>query len=149
MSDNRAHPEPSMEEILSSISRIIAEDKPSDAAGASAEEEVLHLTEAIGDDGAVRHLTPPAGASGSSERIVSPPTAAAAATALGQLAEAARDRRREGDVAIGSSGRTLEDIVQEMMRPLLQAWLDQHLAGLVERLVREEIARVAGEAGLR
>jgi len=39
--------------------------------------------------------------------------------------------------------------VREMLGPLLQTWLDEHLPGLVERLVREEIARVVGEAGLR
>ena len=36
-----------------------------------------------------------------------------------------------------------------MLRPMLQSWLDQHLPGIVERLVREEIARVVGESGLR
>jgi len=40
-------------------------------------------------------------------------------------------------------------MVREMLRPLLQAWLDDHLPGIVERLVREEIGRVVGEAGLR
>ena len=147
MSDNKTPPEPSMEEILATISRIIAEDKPAPAAGSADNEEVLDLTEAVGDDGTVRHLTPPPVPAGA--RIVSPSAAAAAATALGRLSATARDRRRDGDVAIGTGGRTLEAIVEDMMRPLLQAWLDQHLPGLVERLVREEIARVAGEAGLR
>jgi cell pole-organizing protein PopZ len=32
---------------------------------------------------------------------------------------------------------------------MLQSWLDEHLPGIVGRLVREEIARVIGEAGLR
>jgi cell pole-organizing protein PopZ len=32
---------------------------------------------------------------------------------------------------------------------MLQAWLDEHLPGIVERLVREEIAQVVGESGLR
>jgi uncharacterized protein len=39
--------------------------------------------------------------------------------------------------------------VREMLRPILETWLDRHLPGIVERLVREEIARVTGEAGLR
>jgi uncharacterized protein len=139
MSDNKTPPDPSMEEILSTISRIITEDKP--AATAEPNEEVLDLTEAVGDDGAVRHLHPGA--------IASPATAAAAATAFGRLAEAETQSRRAGEVPIGGSGRTLEDIVRDMMRPLLQAWLDQHLPGLVERLVREEIARLAGDATRR
>jgi len=36
-----------------------------------------------------------------------------------------------------------------MLRPMLQSWLDEHLPDIVERLVREEIARVVGESGLR
>jgi cell pole-organizing protein PopZ len=41
------------------------------------------------------------------------------------------------------NARTLEDIVKEMMRPMLKAWLDENLPGLVERMVRSEIERVA------
>ena len=40
-------------------------------------------------------------------------------------------------------------MVRNMLRPMLQTWLDEHLPGIVEKLVREEIARVAGDAGLR
>jgi cell pole-organizing protein PopZ len=40
-------------------------------------------------------------------------------------------------------------MVRNMLRPMLQTWLDEHLPGIVERLVREEIARVVGDAGLR
>ena len=39
--------------------------------------------------------------------------------------------------------RTLEDLVQEMLRPLLKSWLDGNLPRLVERLVRAEIERVS------
>ena len=39
--------------------------------------------------------------------------------------------------------RTLEDLVRDMMRPMLQHWLDDNLPVLVERLVREEIERVS------
>ncbi|PKQ09616.1 MAG: DUF2497 domain-containing protein [Alphaproteobacteria bacterium HGW-Alphaproteobacteria-12] len=46
---------------------------------------------------------------------------------------------------ITSSGgsRTLEDIVADMLRPMLKGWLDENLPSLVERLVAEEIERVA------
>lgn len=40
-------------------------------------------------------------------------------------------------------GRGLEDIVAEMLRPMLREWMDSHLPGIVERLVRAEIERVA------
>ena len=42
--------------------------------------------------------------------------------------------------------RTLEQIVEDMLKPLLKAWLDESLPPLVERLVREEIERVARQA---
>jgi cell pole-organizing protein PopZ len=40
--------------------------------------------------------------------------------------------------------RTLQDLVQEMLRPMLRSWLDDNLLTLVERLVRAEIERLAG-----
>jgi uncharacterized protein len=41
------------------------------------------------------------------------------------------------------NSRTLEDLVREMLRPLLKAWLDDNLPAMVERLVRAEIERVS------
>jgi hypothetical protein len=41
------------------------------------------------------------------------------------------------------NGRTLEDLVKEMLRPQLKTWLDDNLPGMVERLVRAEIERVS------
>jgi cell pole-organizing protein PopZ len=41
------------------------------------------------------------------------------------------------------NARTLEDLVREMLRPMLKVWLDDNLPGLVERLVRAEIERVS------
>jgi uncharacterized protein len=41
------------------------------------------------------------------------------------------------------NARTLEDLVREMLRPMLKSWLDDNLPGMVERLVRAEIERVA------
>ena len=46
------------------------------------------------------------------------------------------------------NARTLEDLVREMLRPMLKVWLDDNLPGLVERLVRAEIERVSrGRSG--
>src|SRR5579884_971360 len=197
MSDPKPQQEPSMEEILASIRRIIAEDeKPADppplnetpAAEAAkeevAKEEVLELTEIVGGDGIVeaaahdghnshaesgapdsrgepppRHLgekieareeaaAPPLSA-GTANRILSNATSGAAAAAFARLASVPRERRGMGDIPLGAGDRTLEDIVREALRPLLQAWLDDNLPDLVERLVRAEIALVVGEAGLR
>jgi cell pole-organizing protein PopZ len=44
---------------------------------------------------------------------------------------------------LAQNARTLEDLVKEMLRPLLNTWLDDNLPGLVERLVRTEIERVS------
>ncbi|HEX3163600.1 MAG TPA: DUF2497 domain-containing protein [Pseudolabrys sp.] len=44
---------------------------------------------------------------------------------------------------IGQNARTLEDLVREMLRPMLKSWLDDNLPGLVERIVRAEIERVS------
>jgi cell pole-organizing protein PopZ len=41
------------------------------------------------------------------------------------------------------NARTLEDLVKEMLRPMLKHWLDDNLPGMVERLVRAEIERVS------
>jgi hypothetical protein len=42
-----------------------------------------------------------------------------------------------------SPGRTLEDLVSEMLRPMLRDWMDSHLPSIVERLVKAEIERVS------
>jgi cell pole-organizing protein PopZ len=44
---------------------------------------------------------------------------------------------------LGNNARTLEDLVKEMLRPMLKSWLDDNLPGLVERIVRAEIERVS------
>jgi cell pole-organizing protein PopZ len=41
------------------------------------------------------------------------------------------------------NARTLEDLVRDMLRPMLKTWLDDNLPGMVERLVRAEIERVS------
>jgi cell pole-organizing protein PopZ len=168
MSDGKTPPEPSMEEILASIRRIIAEDEGVAAPmmpRPGAPIDVLDLTEALNDDGTVRYVapfgrggevraavppsdgrvepTPPrAAADIEGERLVSSIASGVAAASFARLASVPREPRREGE-------RSLEDLVRDMLRPLLQTWLDENLPGLVERLVRAEIARVVGEAGRR
>ena len=44
------------------------------------------------------------------------------------------------------NSRTLEDLVREMLKPMLKAWLDDNLPNMVERLVRAEIERVISRA---
>jgi len=185
-----------MEEIIASISRVIAEDRhaanprtgdPRPSARVSpaqrSETDVLELTQVVEEDGSIRRIAPrtaseaaPSDEPGTAfdphaaiptprgepqgypagepmlpvrERIVSTAASGAAAAAFAQLGSLPRDRGREGELPRGSAERTLEGIVREMLRPMLQSWLDEHLPGIVERLVREEIVRVVGESGLR
>ena len=44
---------------------------------------------------------------------------------------------------LSQNARTLDDIVREMLRPMLKTWLDDNLPGMVERIVRAEIERVS------
>ena len=65
--------------------------------------------------------------------IISPSAGRQVAAAFGELSEAFAAR----------SKKTFDDLAEEMLRPMLQDWLDNNLPILVERLVREEIERVA------
>jgi cell pole-organizing protein PopZ len=66
--------------------------------------------------------------------LLSPKTDAVVTGALNQLATT---RLRSG------SARTIEDLVEDMLRPMLVSWLDVYLPPLVEKLVREEIERLS------
>lgn len=68
------------------------------------------------------------------EPLVSPHIAASSASAFGALAQR---------IAMPREGRTLEDVVREMMNPLLKAWLDEHLPAIVQAKVEEEVERIA------
>ncbi|MEP7455691.1 DUF2497 domain-containing protein [Phyllobacterium sp. SB3] len=67
------------------------------------------------------------------EPILSESTERQVSAAFEDLSFAVRSEQR----------RSFDEIAQEIMRPLLQDWLDNNLPNLVERLVREEIERVA------
>jgi cell pole-organizing protein PopZ len=69
--------------------------------------------------------------------IMSSSTAAAVDSAFNALAH----------TVLVQNAKTLEDLVKEMLRPMLQHWLDNNLPTLVERLVRQEIERVARGRG--
>jgi uncharacterized protein len=66
-------------------------------------------------------------------RLLSSATSAAVDSAFNTLAQ----------TVLVQNARTLEDLVREMLRPMLKSWLDDNLPGMVERLVRAEIERVA------
>lgn len=155
--------DPQMDDILASIRRILNEDDPNAAtlpppapavppAPAEAAPEPLELTEAMMvQPPPATGTAPPAGepdpapaappAAPSPETLVAPAVVAATTAAVGQLL---RTVAQERAALVSKGGPTIEDVVREEIRPLLKAWLDQHLPPLVERLVRAEIERVVG-----
>ncbi len=80
------------------------------------------------------------------DRLVSQATASASAAAFSSMASQLQRPRRAPDMLMGNAGLTLEEIVRDELRPLLKNWLDANLSGIVERLVREELDRIAREA---
>ena len=65
--------------------------------------------------------------------LLSNTASAAVDSAFGSLAH----------TVLAQNARTLDDLVKDMLRPMLKDWLDDNLPGLVERLVRAEIERVS------
>ena len=166
--------EPTMEEILASIRRIISEDDaPAEGAAPEAEPEAepaqaaapafepepepeaeeddgaLELTERIETLGDLDVYTPtvneepepayappppPAAPVEVGEGLVGAVAANAAATAFGQLSAA---------IQMPADGRTLEDVVRELLRPLLKQWLDDNLPAIVQATVDKEVERIA------
>jgi len=131
MADNRS--EPSMDEILSSIKRIIADDDRSRPATKRAksvareEEEVLELTTA--DENAI-----------SEDRLLDDSKAQNLRHSFSAL-----QTLSEPGVApqIVRSGETsLEGLTRELLRPMLKDWLDTHLPPIVEAMVEREITRI-------
>jgi cell pole-organizing protein PopZ len=67
------------------------------------------------------------------KQILSHSTVSAVESAFNSLA----------NTVLSNNARTLEDLVKEMLRPMLKSWLDDNLPGLVERIVKMEIERVS------
>jgi hypothetical protein len=68
-----------------------------------------------------------------SQQILSRSTVSAVESAFNTLAH----------TVLSNNARTLEDLVKEMLRPMLKSWLDDNLPGMVERIVKAEIERVS------
>ncbi len=132
-----------MEEILASIRRIIAEDEQEIPSGAAATPQPLRPVPAMQEDSTpsepvaspIERPSEPAtsGQRSTSEGLLSPATTAALDAAFNTLAQTVQPRR----------GRMVEELVSELMRPMLKTWLDENLPAIVERLVRAEIERIS------
>jgi cell pole-organizing protein PopZ len=146
----RHESEPSVEEILASIKKVIARDhreqviderrrRVQDALEAAAEEEeeedVLEL-------GAEAELVD---AGDEEESLIPEDSRASMRESLAALAMLAEPGVPPQIVRSGET--SLEGLTREMLRPMLAEWLDKNLPGMVEKLVAAEIARIAGKKG--
>ena len=77
------------------------------------------------------------------EGLVSQAVAAASGASISQLAHAVA---RERAVSLGNHGLTLEELVREICTPILKHWLDTNLPYIVERIVKQEIERIASRS---
>jgi cell pole-organizing protein PopZ len=126
--------DPSMEEILASIKRVIAEDSRVASTLAPRPARRIARTEPPADED-VLELDEPVTEGPS---LLSDDAAAASRGRLASLS--ALRQRHDGPV----DGNALEALVREMLRPVLKDWLDEHLPEIVEELVTREIARLTG-----
>lgn len=137
--------EPSMEDILSSIRKVIArEDAPGHgptlARGVpDVDPDVLELDDESFDEAAAAVTIAPAG------DLVAAGVASAARRSLDALSAAVEAPEANAAASVASiGGRTLDDVVTEALRPMLKQWLDANLPPLVESMVAKEIARITG-----
>jgi uncharacterized protein len=154
--------EPSMEDILASIKKIISEDGDSkiapplkreavtfarnEAVAEKAAEPVQNVEEDILDLSAEDEAAPiidepppvltPATTTAASA-IVSADAAAASRSALASLSHMLVKPEIEGS-------DTLQGLVREMLKPMMKEWLDDHLPEVVERIVAQEVGRISG-----
>ena len=127
--------EPSMEDILASIKRVIAEEKEIRAAAPPPESE--------GDEDDILELDE------SMEAVTVPPVDLGPPLMEEEVAGESR-LRLEALAALAASAppvpqaNPLEELVREMLRPILKQWLDDHLPGIVDEHVKREIHRITG-----
>jgi uncharacterized protein len=136
--------EHSMEDILSSIRKVIARDD-APALNDEVEADVLELhAESTGD------ATPHAPSPANDKQIVGSATAFAARRSLDALSAAVEfpeTAAAPAPTALPPGSRTIDDVVIEALRPMLKQWLDTNLPPLVDAMVAKEIARITGRRG--
>ena len=158
--------EPSVEEILESIKKVIAREngpataapprrrsaaEPVEPAAADEAEEVLELDEnamlALEEEADDGRFAAEEAEHRAEELAEAPLTGDATASAMREnfaaLAMLAQPGRQPQIVRSGET--SLEGLTRELLRPMLAQWLDDNLPGMVEELVKAEIARIAGK----
>ena len=131
--------EPSMEDILSSIRRVIARDEAPGAARGTRVTEADDILDLQDEEDAVDDGP-------AAEELVSEASADAARQSLEALTAAVAPAVATATVAAPAvAGRTMEDVVLDALRPMLKEWLDTNLPPLVEAMVAKEISRITGK----
>ncbi|HEY2179766.1 MAG TPA: DUF2497 domain-containing protein [Caulobacteraceae bacterium] len=106
-----------------------AEDSGNVAEKEMAEPKVGDVAEAtVGPDGVV---------------LVSDKAASDTASAFAKLSSAVKESAGETSMSMPAPGRSLEDVVRELLRPILKEWLESHLPEIVREHVEEEVARIS------
>ena len=137
--------EPSMEDILASIKRVIAEEKEIRAAAPppSLADDAPLPEEEMGD---VLELD----SSMEAEELPSAPVDTGPPLIEDAVADSSR-ARLEALATVAASApppapaaNPLEQVVRDMLRPILKEWLDDHLPKIVDEHVKREITRITG-----
>jgi uncharacterized protein len=151
--------EPSMEEILSSIKRIIAEESDSPQPRRprpepEEEPDVLELTQEFGEpEPEVAPWEEPDEISAEEAPAIAAAPIAPAPPPETLVSSASADATREALASLSrmvvkpenpAADNTLEGLVRELLRPMLKDWLDANLPGIVQATVDREVARIAG-----
>ena len=160
MNDPKSHQEPSMEEILASIRRIISED---DVIAKEGQVSTLQDVGQVPQAEAKEEFTVDEGEGGGlelTEEIEPKPTTikqtdkSSFDIGLNSLPSSNESTAQVSVLApgerlgqsVGANPCTIEDLVKEMMRPMIKEWLDDNLPALVKRLVRREFGRISRRA---
>jgi uncharacterized protein len=132
--------EPSMEDILASIKKVIAEEKDLRTAAEPIdrqEDEPLPEESSTADDD-VLELDQPLTPMDLGPPLVDEEVAGQSRQRLEALQTFA------ATTPPASAINPLEDIIREMLRPMLKQWLDEHLPHMVDEHVKREISRITG-----
>lgn len=165
MSGTAPEQEPSIEEILASIRQIISDDDEGAPAASAApepvqapppppppapkpKEDVLELRDPLPVEKPIidmveddEPMAPEPRDLGDSS-IFTDHAKEAAMSGFARLASnIAVDRHRQT-----GAGVTLEDVVRDMLQPMLRTWLDDNLPGIIDKLVQKELDKVARQA---
>lgn len=136
--------EPSVEEILASIKRVIARDNRPESAPLRASELPREASEPDDDILELAEDSAVAADSASDDApLVNEDAIQSMRESLAALSVMSEPRAAPQIVRSGET--SLEDLARELLRPALAEWLDKNLPPLVERMVAAEISRIVGK----